>query len=96
MLHRRIQVESVAACGARDDLLHLAIRGVQQSAGFGSSLHRDRVGRTGGAQIRALRRVHCDVEFGKVGAGLGRSATLAHCACRRNGGFFHHLNDIER
>ena len=66
---RSIQVERALASRPGDDLLHVAIRGMQQSAGFRGSQHGDGVGRAGGAQIRALQRIYGDVDRRVLHAG---------------------------
>jgi hypothetical protein len=47
----------------RDQLLHVEIGRVQQAAALGRRQHRDGVGRAGGAEVRALERIHGDVDL---------------------------------
>src|SRR5262249_60698080 len=50
--------------GLDAELVYVYVRGVEHPAAFGRGQHRNRVGRSRGAQVRAFERVNGDVNFG--------------------------------
>ena len=62
---RRVQADRVLGARADDQLLHVEIGRVQQAAARRRREHGDRVGRAGGAQVRALERIDRDVDLGQ-------------------------------
>ena len=69
LAHGRVDVDQVLGAGADHQLLHVEVGRVQQAAFIGCGQHGDGVGRTHGAQVRALERVDGDVHL-VVGAAV--------------------------
>ena len=61
LLDRRIQIHRAFGGRADDDLLHVAVRRVQQPARLGGRQHRDGPGAAGGAEIGSLQRIDRDI-----------------------------------
>src|SRR5262249_9146777 len=59
----RIEGDRVFARRADDDLLHVAVRSVEQASAFGGSEHGDGAGSAGRAEICALERVDGDIDL---------------------------------
>ena len=62
-LHRRVEVDDVARRRSDDDLVHVAVGRVQQTALVRRRQHGDGARRTRGAEIGALERIDRDVDL---------------------------------
>ena len=63
VLDRGVDIDDPLGGGADDDLLHVAIRSIQQPALFGAGQHRNGSGRPGGAKVGALQRVDGNIHL---------------------------------
>ncbi len=63
---RRIEAHAAFAERTDDDLFHVAVGCVQQSAFFGNSEHGNCTRRAGGAEVRAFEGIDRDVDFRNV------------------------------
>ena len=61
--NRRVDVDRVLRGRRDDELLHVEIGRMEEPAAFGGGEHRDRAGRSRGAQVRALERIDGDVDL---------------------------------
>ena len=71
--HRRIEADGILRAGPDDELFHVEIGGVQQTAALGRREHGDRVGGAGRAEVRAFQRIDGDVDFGAARRPRGRA-----------------------
>ncbi len=67
LLGRRVEVHRALGRRPDDDLLHVAVGRVQQTALVGGGEHGDRVRLAGGAEVGALERIDGDVDLRLVG-----------------------------
>ncbi len=75
---RSVQFDRVLARRPDDDLLHVAVGGMQQAAFLGRSEHGNRSGRAGGAQVGAFERIDGNIDAGNLpSVGKGAAHLLA-------------------
>src|SRR5208283_5341655 len=61
-MYRRVEFHGVLARRSDNDLFHVAVRSMQQSALFRSRQHRDCARRAGSAQVRPFERIDRDID----------------------------------
>ena len=69
--HRRVEADGILRARTDDELLHVEVGRMQQTAAFGGREHGDRVRRAGRAEVRALERIDGDVDLRQVEACAG-------------------------
>src|SRR6478609_3818059 len=78
LLDRSIDVDGAFAGRADDDLVHIYVGGVEETAALGGCEHRDRIIRPQSTQISALERIDGYVHLGKLPACVVGEITAAH------------------
>src|SRR5687768_1646768 len=73
-----IDVDGASRRRSDDDLVHVYIGRVQQTAALGGRKDSDRVIRTERAQVRTLERIDRDIDFRKLAARVIRERAAAH------------------
>ena len=67
VLDAGVEVDRVPRGRTDDDLVHVAVGRVEETAPIGGGEHRDRPGRARGAEVRPFERVDGDVDLDVVG-----------------------------
>ena len=77
VLDRGVQIHGALGSRTDDDLFHVAIRCVQQSAALGGRQHGDGAGAARGTQVGALQRIDRNIHGDRVRDAIARAHLLA-------------------
>src|SRR5262249_16905855 len=64
----RVEIDSVLAGRADDDLFHVAVGSIQQAALLGGGEYGDGAGSAGRAEVGAFQGIDCDIDFRNLAA----------------------------